>query len=216
MFEVKRVLCPVDLTELSIRPLAYAGAIANWYRAQLTALHVVPTFEPMEVRAGALFDPVQFVYPMSREQVLERLREAVHTAGAIDQVDVAAEAGEPAAIIVDQASARPGRSVGHGDARAKRLRSAPARFGHREGVAEGTMPGPDRAASRGRLPCGVADDDSVPGGLLTGRPAGRRVCGGSGAPRQRVGDLSSGIEWLAERRAARARPLQRSGVSPGT
>jgi nucleotide-binding universal stress UspA family protein len=105
MFEVKRVLCPVDLTELSIRPLAYAGAIANWYRAQLTALHVVPTFEPMEVRAGALFDPVQFVYPMSREQVLERLREAVHTAGAIDQVDVAAEAGEPAAVIVDQASA---------------------------------------------------------------------------------------------------------------
>jgi nucleotide-binding universal stress UspA family protein len=105
MFEVKRVLCPVDLTELSIRPLAYAGAIANWYRAQLTALHVVPTFEPMEVRAGALFDPVQFVYPMSREQVLERLREAVHTAGAIDQANVAAEAGEPAAVIVDQASA---------------------------------------------------------------------------------------------------------------
>ena len=105
MFEVRRVLCPVDLTEFSIRPLAYAGAIANWYRAQLTALHVVPTFEPMEVRAGALFDPVQFVYPMTREQVLERLREAVHTAGAIDRVDVAAEAGEPAAVIVDQASA---------------------------------------------------------------------------------------------------------------
>lgn len=105
MFEVKRVLCPVDLTELSIRPLAYAGAIANWYRAQLTTLHVVPTFEPMEVSAGALFDPVQFVYPMSREQVLERLRDAVHTAGAIDQVDVAAEAGEPAAIIVEQAAA---------------------------------------------------------------------------------------------------------------
>ena len=33
--------------------------------------------------------------------------QAVHTAGvAIDQVDVAAEAGEPAAVIVDQASAR--------------------------------------------------------------------------------------------------------------
>jgi nucleotide-binding universal stress UspA family protein len=107
MFEVKRVLCPVDLTELSIRPLAYAGAIASWYRAALTALHVVPTFEPMEVHAGALFDPIQIVYPMSREQVLERLRQAVHTAGvAINQVDVAAEAGDPGAVIVDQSLVR--------------------------------------------------------------------------------------------------------------
>ena len=52
MFEVKRLLCPVDLTELSIRPVVYAGAIANWYRARLTALHVVPTFEPMEGTCG--------------------------------------------------------------------------------------------------------------------------------------------------------------------
>ena len=37
MFEVKRVLCPIDLTELSIRPLAYAGAIASWYRAAFVA-----------------------------------------------------------------------------------------------------------------------------------------------------------------------------------
>ena len=107
MFEVKRVLCPIDLTELSIRPLAYAGAIASWYQAALTVLHVVPRFEPMEVRAGGLFDPVQFVYPMSREQVLERLREAVHMAGvAIDQVDVAAEAGDPGAVIVEQSLVR--------------------------------------------------------------------------------------------------------------
>jgi nucleotide-binding universal stress UspA family protein len=105
--ELKRVLCPVDLSELSIRPLAYGGAIAKWYQGELTALHVVPTFEPMEVAPGALFDPVQFVYPMPREQVLERLRQAVNTAGvAIDDVDVAAEAGEPAAIIVDQSLAR--------------------------------------------------------------------------------------------------------------
>ena len=107
MVELKHVLCPVDLSELSIRSLAYGGAIAKWYQGELTALHVVPTFEPMEVRAGALFDPVQFVHPMPREQVLERLRQAVNTAGvAIDDVDVAAEAGEPAAVIVDQALAR--------------------------------------------------------------------------------------------------------------
>jgi nucleotide-binding universal stress UspA family protein len=105
--ELKRIVCPVDLSELSLRPLAYAGAIANWYDAPVTALHVVPSFEPMEVRASTLFDPVQFVYPMPREQVLKQLREAVHAAAlATDNVELAAEAGEPVATIVDQALAR--------------------------------------------------------------------------------------------------------------
>jgi len=105
--ELKRILCPVDLSEMSIRPLAYCGAIANWYRAALTVLHVVPTFEPMEVPPGALFASVQFVYPMAREQVLDRLRDAVNTAGlASDNVELAAEAGDPADVIVDQSVAR--------------------------------------------------------------------------------------------------------------
>jgi nucleotide-binding universal stress UspA family protein len=105
--ELKRILCPVDLSEFSLRPLAYAGAIANWYDGAVTALHVVPSFEPMELRAAALFDPIQFVYPMAREQVIERLRQVVHTAGvATDNADLAAEAGEAAATIIDQAVLR--------------------------------------------------------------------------------------------------------------
>ncbi len=104
---LKRVLCPVDLGKLSIRPLAYAGAIAKWYDGELTALHVVPTFDAMEVRAGALFDPVRVVYPMPREEVLEQLRRTLNAAGVpIENVTLAAEAGEPAATIVDQAVAR--------------------------------------------------------------------------------------------------------------
>lgn len=103
MIQLKRILCPVDLTDLSIRPLVNADAIARWYGGRVTVLHVVPTFEPMELRAGALFDPVQLVYPMPREQVLEQLREALNTAGlASDNMDIAAEAGEPAAVIVEQ------------------------------------------------------------------------------------------------------------------
>ena len=42
------------------------------YRSDLTVLHAVLTFQPMELRAGALFDPVQFVYPMTAEQIEER------------------------------------------------------------------------------------------------------------------------------------------------
>ena len=88
------------------RALAYAGSIAEWYLSELTVLHVVPTFEPMEVRAAALFDPVQFVYPMTPEQVEERLRDAVRAAGVtLDRVRVAARAGEPTAAILNEALA---------------------------------------------------------------------------------------------------------------
>lgn len=106
MVELKRVLCPVDLSELSIRPLAYAKAVAGWYDGELTVLHVVPTFDAVEV-PGALFDPVRIVYPMPREHVLEQLRQALNIAGVQPaHVTLAAEVGEPAITIVDQAVAQ--------------------------------------------------------------------------------------------------------------
>jgi hypothetical protein len=61
--------------------LAWAGSIAEWHRSRLIVLHVVPTFEPMEARPAALFDAVQFVYPMTQEQIEERLRHTMGTAG---------------------------------------------------------------------------------------------------------------------------------------
>ncbi len=36
MVALKHVLCPVDLSELSIRALAYAGSVAEWYASELT------------------------------------------------------------------------------------------------------------------------------------------------------------------------------------
>lgn len=107
MVEFKQVLCPIDLSDLSVRSLAYAGAVARLYDGELTVLHVVPTFDPVEVRAGALFDPVRIVHPMAREEVLERLRQALKTASVPPaRVTLVAEAGEDAATIVDQAVAR--------------------------------------------------------------------------------------------------------------
>jgi nucleotide-binding universal stress UspA family protein len=94
------------LSDFSTRPLVYADAIARWYGGRLTVLHVAPSFDPIEVRAGALFDPVQFAYPMSREQVIDELRRALVAADiSTDRVDLAAAAGEPAAVIVDQSLA---------------------------------------------------------------------------------------------------------------
>jgi universal stress protein A len=105
MVALNRILCPVDLSERSIQALAYAGRIAEPYQSALTVLHVVPTFEPMEVRATALFDPVQFVYPMTPQQIEERLREALQAAGiALDRLRVAARAGEPTEVILNEAT----------------------------------------------------------------------------------------------------------------
>jgi nucleotide-binding universal stress UspA family protein len=100
--EFKRILCPVDLSTLSVRTLAYAGAIASWYDARLTALHVVPSFTPVEVRTGV--EPIDLVYPVSRDEVLEQLRQAVAAAGLQEgTVALTAEPGEAAATVVDQA-----------------------------------------------------------------------------------------------------------------
>lgn len=107
MITFTQVLCPVDLSDASKRPLAYAAAVAHWYQARLSVLHVVPTFDPIPVHPGALEAPVRIVYPMSREDVLGAVRRVTQEAGiASADVDVIAEAGESAATIVDQAVAR--------------------------------------------------------------------------------------------------------------
>ena len=108
MFEFKNVLCPIDLSDASVRPLAYAVAVARWYDARLTVLHVVPTFDPMQVRSGSLGDSVQMVYPMPREEVLGELRRALAAAGSAGfDATLAAEAGDAVATIVDRAVAIP-------------------------------------------------------------------------------------------------------------
>ena len=104
MVEFRNILCPIDLSDVSSRPLAYATAFARWYEATLTVLHVVPTFDPMQVRSGALGDSVRMLYPMTRDEILSELRRAVDAAGAgtLD-VALATDAGDAAATIVDHA-----------------------------------------------------------------------------------------------------------------
>ena len=102
MVEFKQILCPVDLSESSDRSLAHAAALARWYDARLTVLHVVPTFDPVPVRAG-LDEPLRVVNPMSREQVLEEMRRSLDLAAVSPQALLVAEAGDPQKTIVDQA-----------------------------------------------------------------------------------------------------------------
>lgn len=47
--EITRILCPVDLSEVSRHALDHALALARWYDAHLTVLHVFPAEPPVPV-----------------------------------------------------------------------------------------------------------------------------------------------------------------------
>jgi nucleotide-binding universal stress UspA family protein len=92
----------VDFSESSVRALACAAAIARWYDAQLTVLHVVPTFESMQVR-GDIVEPIHLVTPMPREQVLDEMSRFLNLATLSPRANALAETGDPQATIIDQA-----------------------------------------------------------------------------------------------------------------
>ena len=73
MIEFKQILCPVDLSDFSVRALAHAAALARWYDAELTVLHVAPTFNPLPI-PGDVGYPVPIVDPVPRQQVVEDVR----------------------------------------------------------------------------------------------------------------------------------------------
>lgn len=102
MIEFKRILCPVDFSDSSNRALAHAAALARWYEAQLTLLHVVPTFDPMQVPAE-LGVPVQIVNPMTREEIIGQMRPFLERAGVSSEAQLIAEAGDASTTIIDQA-----------------------------------------------------------------------------------------------------------------
>lgn len=45
MIEIRRILCPIDFSEFSRRALDHAVAIARWYNASVTAVHVDAAIE---------------------------------------------------------------------------------------------------------------------------------------------------------------------------
>ena len=92
---MKRVLCAVDLSDVSVGLLQYAHAIVHWYGGCLTVLHVVPTSDAREMRPGEWVDPI-----------VEQLQMAVGAAGITgDRVRYEVDSGEPATAIVARALA---------------------------------------------------------------------------------------------------------------
>ena len=108
MVEFKHILATTDMSDSSRPALAYASAFASGYGANLSLLHVVPTFDAIQMPPGTLGDAVQMVYPSSRDEVIATMQRHVESAGLrAASLYLMAEDGDPVDTIVDQAISIP-------------------------------------------------------------------------------------------------------------
>ncbi|MDP2389055.1 MAG: universal stress protein, partial [Acidobacteriota bacterium] len=104
MVSFTQVLYPTDLTEASRPAARYAAAVARWYAARLTVLHVVPTFEPIRVPADRHGVSATLVHPPTRDAVEAEVTRALSSEALTDlEVAVIAAAGDPVRTIVEHA-----------------------------------------------------------------------------------------------------------------
>jgi nucleotide-binding universal stress UspA family protein len=108
MIQFKHILCPTDLSNASRPALRYGAAIAAWYDAQLTLLHVVPTFDALQIPPGALGETVQLVYPATDAEVVAMLQQQAEATGATAvNPALEAKAGDTTDVIIDRALTLP-------------------------------------------------------------------------------------------------------------
>ena len=105
MIKIRRILCPIDFSDFSRHALDHAIAIARWYDASVTVVHVfsptpVPAFGP----GPAGFEPIVLT-DVDRQQLLAYTREFVATESAPGiRIDVGLREGNTAAEILAQAT----------------------------------------------------------------------------------------------------------------
>ena len=76
MLEIKLILCPVDFSEFSVRAYRHALSVAQHYRAQLVALHIVELWRYPSlsfVPAGTAYDETCQAFCEKGEQELQEL-----------------------------------------------------------------------------------------------------------------------------------------------
>jgi nucleotide-binding universal stress UspA family protein len=107
VIEIRRILCPTDLSEVSQRAFADALALARWYRSEIKLLYVV---EPLLAGPGGTlpWPSWTLLNPGVRERLLASLQEMAEPAAAVG-VRVQCEVGEgsPFAEILDEARSMP-------------------------------------------------------------------------------------------------------------
>ncbi len=107
--DIKRILCPTDFSETSAHAAAQAMAIASWYHARVTALHVlssltvaVPGLATVHMKEGAVNDAD--VRQMARKEIVETFA-ANGPAGV--EVEPLVDSGDPTQRILECALGLP-------------------------------------------------------------------------------------------------------------
>jgi nucleotide-binding universal stress UspA family protein len=67
MIRITQILCPIDFSEFSRHALDHAAAIARWYEARLTVLHVFPNLPAMDLPPVVMDDS-------DRERIINSMR----------------------------------------------------------------------------------------------------------------------------------------------
>jgi nucleotide-binding universal stress UspA family protein len=104
MVSIRRILCPVDFSAHSRRALDHAMAIASWYDAAVTVLHVSP---PLPVAAYAPMSgmpPYVGLTPEGRQVLLRSMKEFAGSGLTHIPVEFEVAEGPPAGVIVASAS----------------------------------------------------------------------------------------------------------------
>jgi nucleotide-binding universal stress UspA family protein len=88
MIEIKRILCPIDFSDHSLRALDHAVAFAKWYGSSITLIHVRPP-APVPYPAGPGM-VATFLTPQERAALLDSLTrlQQEHCQGATCSVEV--------------------------------------------------------------------------------------------------------------------------------
>lgn len=107
MRAIHRILCPVDLSDVSRHAIAHAEQLARWYKASITALHVC---NPIVIPPTDVSLIGAYTHPVLSDHDIEAVRRQV-TRWFPDrkeiQVDAIVQSGEIWKRIVDSATALP-------------------------------------------------------------------------------------------------------------
>ena len=116
---INRILCPVDLSDVSQQAIDHAVLMARWYKAKITALHVSnPIVIPSTDFAVVGYGPAVALTDDEIKEARERVVAYFSAAKSID-VDVLIDSGHPANRILERAAALPADLIvigthGHG------------------------------------------------------------------------------------------------------
>ena len=105
--DIQRILYPTDFSDASRRAFEYALAVAAWYEAAITAVHMVPDTMAPTSEVAYLGNPV-LLDPAAQETVLCELSAVVAPARKLGlHVETTLREGNPAAEIVAMAGELP-------------------------------------------------------------------------------------------------------------